>query len=131
MAAASSPARLLRLARRRGAVSRQEVSNAGIHSFTLSRLVRTGALERVGRGRYRLPDVPITEHHGLALVAASVPKAVVCLLSELNFHRIGTQLPHEIWIALDRRARRPVLGYPRSEERRVGKECRSRWSPYH
>ena len=22
-------------------------------------------------------------------------------------------------------------GYPRSEERRVGKECRSRWSPYH
>src|SRR5258708_27673853 len=24
-----------------------------------------------------------------------------------------------------------VLGLPRSEERRVGKECRSRWSPYH
>ena len=22
-------------------------------------------------------------------------------------------------------------GYERSEERRVGKECRSRWSPYH
>src|SRR3712207_9544382 len=24
-----------------------------------------------------------------------------------------------------------LLEYPRSEERRVGKECRSRWSPYH
>ena len=24
-----------------------------------------------------------------------------------------------------------VLGLERSEERRVGKECRSRWSPYH
>ena len=24
-----------------------------------------------------------------------------------------------------------ILFYPRSEERRVGKECRSRWSPYH
>src|SRR5688572_6019590 len=24
-----------------------------------------------------------------------------------------------------------VLDDPRSEERRVGKECRSRWSPYH
>ena len=23
------------------------------------------------------------------------------------------------------------IGYCRSEERRVGKECRSRWSPYH
>src|SRR5215813_9008213 len=37
-------------------------------------------------------------------------------------------------------ARRPVLrdlgarrsrAHPRSEERRVGKECRSRWAPYH
>src|SRR5260370_9693178 len=36
-------------------------------------------------------------------------------------------------------AKRRLLGYPlrlrqeraRSEERRVGKECRSRWSPYH
>ena len=26
---------------------------------------------------------------------------------------------------------RGVQGYTRSEERRVGKECRSRWSPYH
>ena len=25
----------------------------------------------------------------------------------------------------------PVLALTRSEERRVGKECRSRWSPYH
>ena len=24
-----------------------------------------------------------------------------------------------------------VVGLDRSEERRVGKECRSRWSPYH
>ena len=24
-----------------------------------------------------------------------------------------------------------LLAYKRSEERRVGKECRSRWSPYH
>src|SRR3989337_1543032 len=27
--------------------------------------------------------------------------------------------------------RGPCRGDPRSEERRVGKECRSRWSPYH
>ena len=25
----------------------------------------------------------------------------------------------------------PGVAEPRSEERRVGKECRSRWSPYH
>ena len=26
---------------------------------------------------------------------------------------------------------RSIFGFNRSEERRVGKECRSRWSPYH
>src|SRR3712207_7048004 len=30
-----------------------------------------------------------------------------------------------------RRGGRPRRGSRRSEERRVGKECRSRWSPYH
>src|ERR1035438_9287534 len=29
------------------------------------------------------------------------------------------------------RGRRRCFGVVRSEERRVGKECRSRWSPYH
>ena len=34
--------------------------------------------------------------------------------------------------ALDARLRRRLTAEtPRSEERRVGKECRSRWSPYH
>ena len=120
MPSADSSSRLLRLARRRGSVTRREVAEAGLHTHTLSRLVRAGALERVARGRYRLPDAPITEHHGLALVAAAVPKAVICLLSALSFHQIGTQLPHEVWIALDRRTRRPSLSYPRLRVFRFG-----------
>jgi predicted transcriptional regulator of viral defense system len=62
----------------------------------------------------------VTEHHGLALVAAAAPKAVICLLSALSFHQIGTQLPHEVWIALDRRSRRPSLRYPRLRVVRFG-----------
>jgi predicted transcriptional regulator of viral defense system len=112
--------RVLRLARRRGSITRGEVAQAGVHTQALSRLVRTGALERVGRGRYRLPDAPLTEHHGLAQVAAAVPAAVVCLVSALSFHEIGTQLPHEVWIALDRRARRPALSWPRLRVHRFG-----------
>ena len=112
MSSADSSSRLLRLARRRGSVTRREVAEAGLHTHTLSRLVRAGALERVARGRYRLPDAPITEHHGLALVAAAVPKAVICLLSALSFHQIGTQLPHEVWLAIDVKAHRPRVDYP-------------------
>ena len=105
--------RVLRLAGRRGSITRQEVIGAGIHTQVLSRLVHAGNLERVSRGHYRLPDAPTTEHHGLALVAAGVPRAVICLLSALSYHGVGTQLPHEVWIAIDRRSRRPALSYPK------------------
>ena len=34
-------------------------------------------------------------------------------------------------IGLREEKRKPMRDEERSEERRVGKECRSRWSPYH
>ena len=111
---------LLRFARGRGIFTARDVMGTGIHTQTLSRLVHAGALERVARGRYRLSEAPVTEHHGFAIVAAAVPNGVVCLLSALSFHKIGTQLPHEVWIAIDRRARRPALRYPRLRVFRFG-----------
>jgi len=54
----------------------------------------------------------MTENHGLALASAAVPQGVICLLSALRLHGIGTQLPSQVWIAIDRRARRPALKYP-------------------
>ncbi len=108
----SASTRILQLARRFGSVTRHEVIAEGIHTQHLSRLVRAGELERVAPGHYRLPTAPITEHHSLAVVAAVAPRAAICLLSALSFHEIGTQLPHQVWIAIDRRARRPTLRYP-------------------
>lgn len=31
-----------------------------------------------------------------------VPRGVVCLVSALQFHGIGTQSPHQVWLALPR-----------------------------
>jgi predicted transcriptional regulator of viral defense system len=115
--------RLLRLARQRGVLTSHEAGRAGIHSQLLSRLVREGALERIARGQYRLLEQPLTEHHGLAVAARAVPHGVVCLLSALSFHRIGTQLPSEVWLAIDRRARRPGLRYPPLRVVRFGGEA--------
>ncbi len=102
----------LKLARRRQGVTARELAAAGIHRQVLSRLVESGELDRVVRGVYRLPEHPLTEHHGLAMASVVVPHGVICLLSALQFHGIGTQLPSEVWIAIDRRARRPALKYP-------------------
>ena len=104
--------RTLKLARRRQGVTARDLVAAGIHRQVLSRLVAAGEVERVARGIYRLSEYPITEHHGLAIASAAVPHGVVCLVSALQFHGIGTQLPSDVWLAIDRRARRPALKYP-------------------
>lgn len=104
--------RLLRLAHPRRILTTREVVERGIHRQLLSRLVREGVLERIERGCYQLAEGQVTEHHGLAVAAAAVPHGVICLLSALAFHGLGTQLPAEVWMALDRRARRPALRHP-------------------
>jgi predicted transcriptional regulator of viral defense system len=89
-----------------------DVGALGIHTQALTRLEKEGAIERVGRGLYRPAGVELTEHHGLALAASSVPKGVVCLLSALRFHDVTTQNPFEVWLAIERRSRAPKLEYP-------------------
>ena len=86
-----------------------QIDELGITYDQLRRLVSTGAVERVNRGVYRLASAEPTEHHTLAAVCARVPNAVICLLSALSYHEIGTRLPHEVWIAIPHKARPPRL----------------------
>jgi predicted transcriptional regulator of viral defense system len=101
--------RVLRLARKRAQVTAREVAQAGIHTQELSRLVADGTLERIGPGRYRLASAEISEHHGLVLAAAAAPHGVICLLSALAFHGVGTELPAEVWLAVERGRRAPKV----------------------
>lgn len=73
----------------------------------LQRLVAGGVVEKVGPGLYRLAEAEPSEFETLAMVASAIPGAIVCLLSALTLHGIGTQVPHEVWLALDRKARKP------------------------
>ena len=108
------------MANRREAITAKEVARAGIHSQQLSRLVAEGRLERLARGLYRLNDRPPGQFIGLALASRAAPRGVICLLSALSFHDVGTQLPHEVWIALHRRTRIPALKWPRLRVVRFG-----------
>jgi predicted transcriptional regulator of viral defense system len=104
---------LLRLAENQPVLRARDVARQGIHTSTLTRLTKSGVLEKVGPGRYRLPKRARTsEHHDLAVATAAVPRAVVCLVSALQFHDIGTQLPAEVWIAVPRGTRAPRVSVP-------------------
>ena len=83
---------------------------AGITYPQLRRLQGLGLVEREGWGLYRKTHADITRHHTLAAVCARVPQAVVCLLTALEVHEIGTQKPRHVWIAIPHKARVPTLG---------------------
>jgi predicted transcriptional regulator of viral defense system len=103
---------LMRLARKRKLLRARDVAEQGLPTITLTRLVQAGKLERVARGLYTLPGSAPSEHRSLAEVAVRVPKGVVCLLSALRFHEIGTQAPFEVWLAIPNRAAVPRIEQP-------------------
>ena len=87
----------------------RDAAELGVDSRALRRLVDEGSVERVARGLYRVADAEPTEHYTLAAVCARVPAAIVCLLSALSVHGLGTQLPWQEWIAIPHKARTPRL----------------------
>lgn len=84
-----------------------DLTKVGLSFADLQRLVEAGEVEKIARGLYRRTDIAPNEFETLALVATAARGAIVCLLSALRFHGIGTQTPHEVWIAIGRKARKP------------------------
>jgi predicted transcriptional regulator of viral defense system len=105
---------LIRLARKRP-IRARDLDRAGIPRAYLRRLTDRGMLERVDRGLYRAADAPASELQSLAEVASRVPHAIICLLSALQVHGLTTEVPHAVWVMIERHARKPNMGYPKLE----------------
>jgi predicted transcriptional regulator of viral defense system len=86
-----------------------QLEEAGLTRDQLPALLRSGKIERVGWGLYRLVDAEPTENYSLAMACARVPNSIVCLLSALRVHGIGTQSPADVWLAIPHKARAPNL----------------------
>ena len=97
---------------KQGVVRPRDVEGTGFSRTRLERMTRAGDFERVGRGLYVPKGATITAHHTLVEAAARIPHGIVCLLSALRFHELGTQSPHEVWLAVDRKSRKPVVDWP-------------------
>ena len=103
---------VLALAERRPLLHSRDLTAQALPTVVLSRLVAAGNLERVARGVYSLPERALSEHRSLAEVALRAPRGVVCLLSALRVHGIGTQAPFEVWLAIPPHTPTPRLEQP-------------------
>ena len=104
--------RLLALAAKRQILRSKDIFALGIPRNYLPRLVRKGVLRKLGRGLYAPTSSRVTEHLSLVEAAHKVPKGVVCLLSAMQFHKLTTQAPHQIWMAIGVKAWAPRVTSP-------------------
>ena len=104
--------KLVELSRRQAVIRPRDLARARIPRNYLTRLVQRGELQKLGRGIYTSPTAPASEHVSLLEVSRRIPRGVICLLSALRFHEIGTQLPSDVWIAIDVKAWKPRVYSP-------------------
>ncbi len=109
----STFARAVAVFRDHGGVLRtMEAVRLGVHPRTLYAMRDAGVLEQLGRGLYRLANLPPLGNPDLVAVGLRVPEGVLCLISALAVHEITTQIPHEVHLALKRGAEPPRLDHP-------------------
>ncbi len=106
------PAKVRALLRRQATVRSRDLEAAGITRSQLARMLARGALARISRGLYTLPDREPETHEGLIVVARRAPKAVFCLLTALRYHDLTTQAPFEVWLAVGHKDRAPTMDWP-------------------
>lgn len=95
-----------------GILKASDAIHEGIHPRTLYEMRDKGIVEVLSRGLYRLADLRPLSNQDLISVSLRIPHGVVCLISALAFHGITSQVPHEVYIAVERVSRPPKVDYP-------------------
>ena len=84
----------------------------GLSRWTVYAMRDAGLIEALGRGLYRLTELPPLSDPDLVLVARKLGQGIICLTSALSFHGLTTQVPHHVDIAVPRGAEPPRMTYP-------------------
>ena len=86
-----------------------DLAAQGYTRFQIPGLLRRGELARMSRGLYYWTNAPLSAHSTIASVGKLVPNGIICLLTALRFHEIGTQNPGSVWVAIPSNYRAPKL----------------------
>jgi len=95
-----------------GILRRVEAIKLGVPEYVIYEMVKRGDLVQEARGLYRLAASDPLSNPDLVQVSLLIPKSVVFLISALYFHRLTTQIPRRVYIALPRGIAYPKVEYP-------------------
>jgi hypothetical protein len=91
----------------KGPLRAVELTKMGASPEQLRREVAKGELIRTTRGVYALPTWETEENRSLVEACLRSNRGVVCLLSALAFHKVTSQNPASVWLALPQGSRSP------------------------
>ena len=104
---------VLKLMREHAVVRPKDLVALGLPRASLYQLAQENVVRRIGRGLYQLSEQKnISEWQSWLEAQKLAPNGVICLLSALVFHEIGTQNPHDVWLAIEEKAWQPKIDYP-------------------
>lgn len=86
-----------------------DLEAAGYSRFQIRTLIRRGELARMSRGLYYWTNAPLSSNSTIVSVGKLIPNGIICLLTALRFHEIGTQNPASVWVAMQSNYRAPIL----------------------
>ncbi len=95
-----------------GLLRMRDAMASGISRTQLYTMRDSGEIEQISRGIYRLADLPALSDPDIVTVSLRYPRAVICLISALSFHKITTQIPYKVSVAVPRNTTLPKLDYP-------------------
>lgn len=95
-----------------GVLKTREALRHGIQPRTLYFLRDRKIIEQLGRGLFRLAEMPPLSNQDLVTVAKQIPKGIICLISALNFYELTSHVPHYIYVAYQHNWFKPKIDYP-------------------
>jgi predicted transcriptional regulator of viral defense system len=95
-----------------GVVNMNYAIRNGISRNAFYSLLDKGEIKRLSRGIYRLAALPSISEPDIAVISLRFSRSVVCLISALFFHKITTQIPHYVYVAIPRGTRQVKPDYP-------------------
>ncbi|MEW6088729.1 MAG: transcriptional regulator [bacterium] len=98
--------------KRGGLAGYAEITKAGFNRALIKVSLKSGSIDKVDRGLYRLSEGSTLSNPDFAAVSIRVPKGVICLLSALSFHEATNEIPHQVDIAIPRGAHPNKIEYP-------------------
>lgn len=112
MKADNQQSKVLALLANRTLIRSHDLDELKVPRAVLSRMVKRGQLVRLSRGLYASAEHVPSEHASLVEVARRYPKAVISLISALQYHQLTTQIAHEAWVAIPNKGHVPSIDYP-------------------